>query len=66
MNATINDYKTGKVLATNVEIDGQLLSQKAQMPQGIIRAGDLLSDYQISEISAENDGFSADTTIYCD
>jgi len=66
MNATINDYKTGKVLATNVEVDGQVLCRMAQMPQGIIRAGDLLSDYQISEIAAENADFSADTTIYCD
>jgi len=66
MKVTINDYKTGKALAHNVEVDGQVLNAKAQMPEGVIRAGDLLSDYQISEIAAENDGFGADTTIYCD
>lgn len=66
MKVTINDYKSGKALAHNVEVDGQILTAKAQMPEGVIRAGDILSDYQISEIAAVHVQFSADTTVYCD
>ena len=66
MNVTINDYNTGKTLARNVEVDGQILNANAQMPEGVLQAGVLLSDCQIEKIAAKHVGFSADTTIYCD
>jgi len=66
MNVTINDHKTGKALAHNVAVDGQILNANAQMPEGVLQAGVLLSDCQIEKIAAKHNGFSANTTIYCD
>lgn len=57
----IMDYKTGKCLAHDVEVDGPAYDESSQQPQGICRAGDILTEYQLSELDIDSD-----RTIFCE
>lgn len=66
MDCTIHDYKTGKALASHVEVDPDILQTFAQWPEGILPAGKLLSAWQIQEIqNSGNPDFKASTIVFC-
>lgn len=59
----VNDYKTGNSLGT-VELTSEQIANyeaNAQQPQGIIRAGDVLSAADLSRL-----GITASQTIWLD
>ena len=47
MRVTIKDYATGELLASDVDVDMRVFSQRARFPGGTAKAKVVLSDWQL-------------------